>query len=576
MTWPLVHALLAQRALLVPDNVAVAEVAEEITYSQLMLRSSHYGTMLPRGESMVVGNTLPMSIDFIASVIGGMQLGHSTFAIDDSEVRMSTMARSQCDFVWTRDAGSDPTVRPSGEHRCSTRSAERSCDPCGSDVVAFLAFTSGTLGPPRIVAIPHRAVTSTQSGDRAAFRLTAADSVMFATPRPAARTLVGMFSALFAGARVAIPPAGATGIGDELVDAMIALNVTVLMASPAILEVLNASGRLGSCTSLRAVFAGGEALPPRVAQAFATRSRAHLFNTYGQTEALSGMQMEWHPASPQNVVSERLPPHMLILSPDLAKVARGGIGELHVSGPSVALGYVDDPSATASRFVPDPYSLTGGDRLYRTGDIAIELPNGCIQLLGRADRSVTIDGRRISLPFLEDLIVRHPSVSACAVIVNQDRGARLRAFVVGVGELSPAEMHLFLREGLSTGIMPIEFQFVEALSRNRAGKIDYEALRQVRIPGSSRGSSRVPCCEEEETVLSVFRGLLSDPDLDLEADLFSQGATSLTLIRAISDIYGITAVKLSLPRVIEQPSVRAIAELLRTDACPSESSGDGG
>ena len=70
----------------------------------------------------------------------------------------------------------------------------------------------------------------------------------------------------------------------------------------------------------------------------------------------------------------------------------------------MARGYVGRAEQTAERFVPDPYSMVGGERLYASGDIGRYRPDGRIEFLGRRDEQVRIRGFRIELGEIETLL----------------------------------------------------------------------------------------------------------------------------------------------------------------------------
>ena len=73
-----------------------------------------------------------------------------------------------------------------------------------------------------------------------------------------------------------------------------------------------------------------------------------------------------------------------ILDPDLRPLPDGEVGELCVSNPCLALGYLHRPDLTDEKFIPNPFSDGFSKRLYRTGDMARYRPDGNIEFLERA------------------------------------------------------------------------------------------------------------------------------------------------------------------------------------------------
>ncbi|MFB9839984.1 methyltransferase, partial [Actinoallomurus acaciae] len=119
-------------------------------------------------------------------------------------------------------------------------------------------------------------------------------------------------------------------------------------------------------------------------------------------------------------------------------VGVGMTGELHVTGPTVSLGYLGEPELTGAVFTrgADP-----GARMYRTGDLARRRPDGALEYLGRVDDQVKIRGYRIEPGEIESALTRHPAVGQAAVVVRADRPGdrRLTAYVVPADTAHAAE-----------------------------------------------------------------------------------------------------------------------------------------
>src|SRR5262249_33902368 len=152
---------------------------------------------------------------------------------------------------------------------------------------------------------------------------------------------------------------------------------------------------LGRCTSLRRVFAAGEALPPELAARFFDRLSAELHNLYGPTETAvyatafaCGRRKEETAAVPIGRPIANMA--ALVLDAHQNPVPSGVPGELYLGGVGVGVGYLNRPEMTAERFVPNPFADDPSARLYRTGDRVRQRGDGQLEYLGRLDHQVKV------------------------------------------------------------------------------------------------------------------------------------------------------------------------------------------
>ena len=97
-------------------------------------------------------------------------------------------------------------------------------------------------------------------------------------------------------------------------------------------------------------------------------------------------------------------------------------GELFVSGPGVARGYVGQPDLTAAAFLPNPFRLPDDskyyDRMYRTGDTVMWTPSGVNRFFGRKDGQVQLRGFRVELGEIEAAVSAVAGVQIAAVVLH--------------------------------------------------------------------------------------------------------------------------------------------------------------
>ena len=184
----------------------------------------------------------------------------------------------------------------------------------------------------------------------------------------------------------------------------------------------------------------------------------------------------------------------------------GVVGEVYIGGEGLARGYLNSPAQTAERFVPHPFSLDPGARVYATGDLARYLPDGNLEFLGRRDHQVKLRGYRIELGEIEVALIDHPAVREAGAIVMDER--RVIAYLTVSGPLAPTaeELRDFLRERLPEYMLPSQFVLLDQLPLGANGKLDRSALPAfVRVTANSGGCLRCPA----DTARADDRGSLA-------------------------------------------------------------------
>jgi acyl carrier protein len=266
-----------------------------------------------------------------------------------------------------------------------------------------------------------------------------------------------------------------------------------MQATPATWQLL-LSNHWKPHTPLKAL-CGGESMMPTLKNKLLSLPGVTLSNVYGPTETTV-----WCSAKEMTRETEVCigPPlanaRFYVLNENLTEVAIGNVGELHISGEGVALGYLNQPQLTSEKFIPDPFSSNPSDRLYKSGDIVRRLSNGCMQYLSRSDYQVKIRGFRIELLEVEAAISKCPQVSEAVVIA--DGTERLIAFVVADDTSAPKhdlpkQIRDAIAKTLPSHMIPSVFQVIDRIPLTSNRKIDRQALLNAipQIPSERRPAS---------------------------------------------------------------------------------------
>src|SRR5690606_31768709 len=241
--------------------------------------------------------------------------------------------------------------------------------PLRPDNTAYVIFTSGSTGRPKGVAVTHAAIVNRLLWMQSEYELTRDDVVLQKTPATFDVSVWEFFWPLQIGARLVVArPDGHRDPG-YLAEIIAGERITTAHLVPSMMSVFvaNLSEDGPACTSLRNVFASGDALPSVTAQKLRELTGARLHNLYGPTEA--AVDVTYHEVTADDTVSVPIGAPVFntrvhVLDSRLNPVPVGVAGELYLAGVQLARGYVARPDLTADRFVADPFG-TGGRR-YRT------------------------------------------------------------------------------------------------------------------------------------------------------------------------------------------------------------------
>ena len=176
-------------------------------------------------------------------------------------------------------------------------------------------------------------------------------------------------------------------------------SVTLINTVPSAMEELVRLAAIPD--SVRTINLAGEPLAPAlVDKIYDSTSVTKVYDLYGPSEDTTYSTFVLRePHAPATIGRPIANTHVYILDRYNNPQPIGVPGELHLAGDGLARGYLQRPDLTDEKFVANPFQP--GSRMYKTGDLARWLDNGCLQYLGRIDTQVKIRGFRIELGEIE-------------------------------------------------------------------------------------------------------------------------------------------------------------------------------
>ena len=228
-------------------------------------------------------------------------------------------------------------------------------------------------------------------------------------------------------------------------------------------------------SSLRVVFAGGEALPYRPAAEFEEVTGAKILQFYGSNETglLSGTTVD-DSLRHRLRTGGRIVPEMAVRLFDGDKdVTATGRGQPACRGPATSLGYLGGT---------DHDKLFTRDGWMRMGDICEIDADGYLSVTGRTSDFILRGGKNISASQVEDAVMTHPAIAVAAAVAMPDPvfGEKVCLYTELVDSATidlPELVEYLLGLGVSKELLPERLIVVDALPRSSGGKIAKGELR---------------------------------------------------------------------------------------------------
>ncbi|WP_269462749.1 non-ribosomal peptide synthetase [Serratia marcescens] len=578
-----VHELFEQQARLTPQAIALIQDAQRLSYAQLNARANRLAhRLIERGVQPGdrVAVRLARSIELVCAQLAVIKAGAAYVPIDPQlpAARQAWIADDSGACLMLTDAIGDEEIP---QLTVEDREAEdHNGNPAlrvSSGATAYIMYTSGSTGTPKGVMTPHQGITRLVRNNRyAAFD--ADDRIAFAAnPAFDASTMEVWAALLNGGALVVIAPEVMME-AERLAAELQRHRITTLFLTTALFNqyVHSISGALAQ---LKYLISGGEKEDPGAyARLLQERGPVHLIHAYGPTETTTFATT----ARIERAEGEaRLPigkpignTRAYLLDARGRPVPMGAVGELHIGGVGVALGYLNRPELTAQRFLSDPFNPVGGGRMYRTGDLARYLPDGSLEYQGRCDQQIKLRGFRIEPGEIEVQLAASPWVREAVVqVCSTEHHPRLVAWIVPTADVDRSalqgQLRAYLSERLPEYMVPSAYVWLDALPLTANGKLDRRALPEPERAAVGTREYAAPQGKTETTLARVWCELLEIGQIGRHDNFFELGGHSLLAVRLSSQLrqQGIT---LPVQAIFNHPILAELAERIdrRTAEAP--------
>lgn len=466
-------ALLKFTARKFPNQIAVADENQSITYKDLFKQSQNLAGHLQADFQIETGNKIAFlcrnRAGFVIALCAAARTGARIFLLNPEMTaeQISALAgKHRFDFVFYDaevestaeiEAWKDKSLTIDEADNLSKKDLQIKIKPAFSGEIVVL--TGGTTGTPKSARRkpsifkflnPFFALLTTLELDEY-------QTVYIATPVYHGFGISALIIALILGMKMFFLTRFDAGKACELIEKNRIETVTVV---PLMLQrMLNFDA--SKLESLQCIISGGAALNPALVAETQTRLGDKLFNLYGTSEA--GFSVIAEPAdlrrSPETIGRKIIGVKLKILDETEREVSNGQTGKICIKS---------------------AWSIESDKNWIETGDVGFQDENGFIFLRGRSDEMIVSGGENVYPVELENILAKHPNILQTAVIgiPDEDFGQRLKAFIVlkENAKISETEIKKWLETRVARFQMPAKIEFLEELPQTAVGKINKKAL----------------------------------------------------------------------------------------------------
>lgn len=532
------------------NKTAILCKNQTMTFGELWEQSEEVcGYLLHQGVRR--GDTVAVlgkrSIETIVNCLGVMKCGATYVPIDITQPenrKKAIIEKARCKAIITDD------IATKNFKGIFSRNITHSPED-----IAYIIFTSGSTGEPKGVSIKHRAVMNTVLDINKRYNVTEKDVIACVSSIGFDLSIYDIFSVFVTGAELVLIP-DVYNV-EEMITVLSESGVTIWNSVPAIFRLIidflirkNENNDLyygdyalddGQSTtyilSLRLVMLSGDWISKNIVEkALQMFDNCKIVSLGGATEAsiwsiyydIEEIKPEWesipygYPLTNQTI-------YILDNNQRLAPI--GARGEICIGGAGVAEGYYEEIEKTASQFCL--HEMLG--KIYHTGDYGFMSPEGYIVLLGRKDNQVKINGFRVELGEIENVIKKLSYVkNAVAVVMKLKSGTKaICAYVSLYKSVDTERIRKDSAESLPHYMIPSKVVILDNLPLTTNGKISRKDLPN---PYDNITAVDLAKSEWEIRLIDMWKKYLRIEDIHVDSHFIELGGDSLAMIGIVNEI----------------------------------------
>lgn len=485
-----------------PQNIAAIDENNSITYEELKAAVFHIGNAIndlvhsEMQESVII--FIDKSIECLKGMLGVMYSGHYYVIMDTKtpedrfheivatlENKILITTSELCDCVKKlKYGGGVYYIEELEALNCEAIHKMNWKNRIDMDL-AYVLFTSGSTGVPKGVAITHRSVIDYVEAYVEAVEISEQDILGNQSPFYFDVSLKDIYMAQKVGAALCIIPSKYFMTPKKLLNFLEEQGVTAIAWVPTAYRIIAKFNGLQKVhpSKLKKFIFSGEAMPAYVYNYWKREYPDAVFiQQYGPTE-ITGACVSYRVNREFND-EETIPIGRAFRNTGLFLINEDGgyihpkqtgvVGEIHVRGTCLSVGYFNNSEKTSEVFVQNPLNNKYPEKVYKTGDLAYWNEQQELIFVSRKDYQIKHSGHRIELGEVENAILAIDGINGCCCVHNRKEDEIVCFFVSS--EISKKEIMIAAHKKLPKYMMPTIYYDMEELPVLPNGKLDRKQL----------------------------------------------------------------------------------------------------
>lgn len=601
------HELFELNAHKHPVAVALIFENESLTYQELNEKANqlaHYLLQLPLQTGAFVGLCMDRSIDMLVGLLAIFKAGAAYVPLDPGypASRLEYMLNDSGVNIILTSSNLALELNKDNQYtticldkisvaekiaQCSKQNIDKKTLHVSVESLAYIIYTSGSTGKPKGTLIRHSGLYNLAQAQIAMFAVKPDSRVLQFASISFDAAISECAMALCAGAALVLIKKEVTQSAEKLNKVIKSVAITHVTLPPVLLPLMD----LEDWTSVETLAVAGEACAQAQADKWSLGRR--FINAYGPTETTVCASMGlYSPGQSILHIGKPMSNTQLYVVNDCDQLQPIGVaGELLIGGAGLALGYLNQPELSATKFVYRDFPDIGETRVYKTGDLVRWLDDGNIEFLGRIDHQIKIRGFRVELGEIESCLLQHPAIAEAVVIAHGTdiQHKVLAAYVVRKMDISTnasalkstsqqvANIVEHLQGSLPDYMVPGSITFLPGIPLTPNGKVDRKALPDPDASITKQHEYIEPKTDVERIFCKIWQDVLGVSKVGVTDNFFQLGGNSILVIYAVADL-GLAGVKLAPEKIYEAPTIRELLEFATysqaNEALGDETAGD--